>query len=372
MIPVVPPPPPPITGQWTGYLNGETPALGVLELEQIGAEVFATAFMYPQDPGIVPALVRFQFAPPLSTHRLQNLRVFPFSPDLGAVITRQQMAVDYPNSDVSDTANVTLTFTGNTVLVFFDTALVKGFGTLTKGHTLPSGLTSIPMSWDQFKADSTRWEQGRFVYRGQSAPWRLRTSFHRTWRKNLDTYTSQLIRDLQKALTPKLKTPLDFTKPEDVGAFYSMAQHHGYPTPLLDWTRSPFVAAFFAFEHQVATNTTVRIIAFDKAAWTRMGQERTLTHARPHLSFVDLLPYDNDRAVPQQSEFTLTNIDDIENHVVMLEYTRGTQFLYAIDIPASERTRVLSDLSLMGIDHASMFPGKEGICKAMRYKHFGC
>lgn len=43
-------------------------------------------------------------------------------------------------------------------------------------------------------------------------------------------------------------------------------RHHGFPSPLLDWTRSPYVAAFFAFRNEGTPEGRVAIFVYRETA----------------------------------------------------------------------------------------------------------
>jgi len=78
----------------------------------------------------------------------------------------------------------------------------------------------------------------------------------------------------------------------------------------------------------------------------------------------------NPRLVPQQAVITVTNIDDIEAYVLERETEADIQYLYAIDIPASEREEAMRELRFMGITAGSMFPSIDGVCEEFRERNF--
>ena len=236
-------------------------------------------------------------------------------------------------------------------------------------------------NWGEFReyVRELKFKPGEFVFRGQQdSGWRLRTGFHRTGRTNLALYYRQDIQTLWRCFSAIVPHHFDLANPQQYGAFVGLAQHHGFPTPLLDWTYSPFVAAYFAYRglrnSVVKTeppSRKVRIFMFNKSEWTKTFiQVPKLAPLPPHFTILEPLAIANPRMIPQQALVSLTNVDDIEGYIHRAEALCGKKFLHVIDLPVHDRPDIVSELSLMGVTAGSLLPGLDGTCEALKERFY--
>jgi hypothetical protein len=241
-----------------------------------------------------------------------------------------------------------------------------------------SDLHATQSNWGDFKEYVSGLGGKRFLFRGQKDARRLRTSFHRTGRADLVRFRNEDVTALRNHLSARTKHVFNFGVPDEFGAFLNLIQHHGYPTPLLDWTYSPYVAAFFAYRkisNDIAAKADqgarVRVFVFDQQEWkTDWQQILMLLFPGPQFSIGEFMSIENERMIPQQGATTVTSLDDIESYIREKEEIKNKTYLSAIDLPVRERREVVRELRYMGITAGSLFPGLDGACEELADRNF--
>ena len=215
--------------------------------------------------------------------------------------------------------------------------------------------------------DGTRW-----LYRGQARPeWKLETRLLRHCQRLCLPFSLEYFFELLDAFIDHAS---DFLGADlvtlNLCQRIALGQHHGIPTPFLDWTESPYVAAFFALSERCGQPSdgpfTVWALRYegpvsDGADLTRHD---LLEVAEP---FRLLRPkvYQSRRLSRQFGYFTFFGRgESMDEHlhdakVVVKRY----------DVAGTRSARMLSQLHLMGISATNLFDDLGGVALDALIRH---
>ena len=227
-------------------------------------------------------------------------------------------------------------------------------------------------TWDEFKRDIVTDQfpngdflRGRFLFRGQgNSNWKLETTFDRWYKGPSDRKiaTANLLIDFFENECEQHELPHSFDGNRN--SWLALAQHHGLPTRLLDWSESPYVAAMFAF----GGHLRARHSDSDKVAICVIDSRSHIWSEENGCAIVTVPSYGNVRIASQFGKFTQLKspVNNIEQHVSQFidnSTDTGEANLWIIRkyyIPASESKKAIGDLDAMGLNYSRIYPGLVG------------
>jgi hypothetical protein len=158
---------------------------------------------------------------------------------------------------------------------------------------------------------------------------------------------------------------------QDVVDVWSVAQHYNAPTPLLDWSRSLFSAAFFAYYNYVRNSDFPRcaIFAINRTLVTELSKEQAKMESEGQggFYFVEASGKYNARIVAQRGLFTFSRSDmPVERWITLSTAKTDTwkelPLLIKFVLPTGARAaaEALEFLASYGVDIGQVFPDFDG------------
>jgi len=174
--------------------------------------------------------------------------------------------------------------------------------------------------------------------------------------------------------------------PDDDFEWLALMQHHGAPTRLLDFTWSPYVAAFFALQRATGDAAVwafnpARISKpeavdpqqslFQSAIDPTAGDEFRRYFLKQEIPFVWVgEPQSmNRRLIAQSGTFAIPGILNRSMDEILSTYPDPMNTLVKFILPSEKiRDRGLRELYRMNITHATLFPDLDGLARSLAYE----
>jgi FRG domain len=149
--------------------------------------------------------------------------------------------------------------------------------------------------------------------------------------------------------------------------YLAYLRHHGFPSPLLDWSQSPYIAAFFAFRSINNGVDSVAVYAYQE--YPGVGKIRTNDAPCIH----KLGPYvsAHKRHFLQQSQYTFCTeivgktVRYTTHQNVVSRNDQEQDLLWKFIIPVSKRRSFLARLNRMNINSFSLFGSEDSLVETI-------
>lgn len=196
-----------------------------------------------------------------------------------------------------------------------------------------------------------------YIFRGQAdTEWKLESTLTRTTRT---FYPNAADHNVVKAahlacfkenIRGRCNLDLEAAKEEEL---WALGQHFGLHTPLLDWTRSPYVAVFFSLFGDCKSGS--------RALWAFLeedvaGINASIQDENNKIKVIRPLTHHNQRLVSQNGLFIEAPVGKCIEEMIRVAPEFEWVTMYKIAYPDNIRDEVLSALNNMNINHTSLFP----------------